>query len=471
MSILVLTPDSEAASALCAALARSGLETAWESSSAAASGRLLDAAPEVLVLDTALEGRAGVVADLKALAPWARVVLIGECREAERGGLPLFPKPFDASALAVLLTREQELARVLESRLALHRQVENAERLASIGRVSAGMAHEINNPLAVIRASAAYVAMVAARSDDGELATCAEDIEVAVARIGSFVEHLSGFASHERPRIVHAPLRPALEMAVRMLRAYANESEVEVVVHTEPVLCVPHDAPRLAQALLNLLCYAVRRAAQGGKHLELRARGMESEVYIEVDDDGPRPTPKAAAQAFDVFGSSNDANGAVSGLGLSITRRIAHDHGGSVWLEPLEVGARAVLTLPRFNPNVYTLLVVDGDAELRRALASELRREGFDVLAAAAFEEARPMLRGREVHLALVASDLADLDEPLSVRLQRESPRTRGLVLYGGSNGAAVRAADAPGLKRPYDHAELMRAIRALCQSAADGGC
>lgn len=465
MSILVLTPDPEAASALCAALSRAGHESSWEHSAAAAAGKLTERAPSVLVLDTAIEGHAGIVSDLRSHAPWSRVVLIGERSSGERSDLPWFPKPFDASVLTTLLTREREIAQVMQSRFTLHRQVEHAERLASIGRVSAGMAHEINNPLAVIRASAAYVAMAAARSNDGELATCAEDIEVAVARIGTFVEHLSGFASQERPRIVYAPVRPALEIALRMLRSYANESNVQVTLRSDPILCVPHDAPRLAQAVLNLLFHAVRRASQGGARVELGARGGQTDVYIEVDDDGPRPSQKVAAQAFDLFASDTSSSGG-SGLGLSITRRIAHDHGGCVWLEPRDsVGARAVLALPRFNPSVYTLLVVDGDPELRRALASELRRESFDVVAAASFAEARPILREREVHLVLADAKLADLEGPLPARLARERTRSRGLVLYG--EAGSVGPEQGPSLKRPYDHAELMRVVRELCQSTS----
>lgn len=459
MSILVLTPDREAASALCAALARSGQQPTWESSLATASGRLLDDAPSVLVLDTAIDGHGGLVQDLRALAPWARVVLIGDT--PSNSDLPWIPKPFDAAELAGHLVREQELARVMQSRLLLHRQVENAERLASIGRVSAGMAHEINNPLAVIRASAAYVAMVAARGDDGELATCAEDIDVAVARIGSLVEHLAGFASQERPRIVHGPLRPALEMALRMLRAYANQSQVEVVLRTGPVVCVPHDAPRLAQALLNLLFHAVRRASQGGRRVEFGVLTSDNQVMIEVEDDGPRLSPQAAAQAFDLF-STEPADGASSGFGLSLARRIANDHGGCVWLEPgAERGARAVLALPRFNPSVYTVLVVDHDPELRRALGSELRREGFDTLVASSLSEARPLLREREIHLVLVDVGVPDLDVPLGEWMARESPRSKSLLLWSGA--PPDRVDHGPSLKRPYTRAELMRVLRELC--------
>jgi signal transduction histidine kinase/CheY-like chemotaxis protein len=414
-----------------------------------------------LVLDAALEDHAGLVSELKIGAPWTRVVMIGYSPHAELAGLPSYPKPFDAAELAERLLQERELSVALKSRQLLHRQVEHAERLASIGRVSAGMAHEINNPLAVIRASAAYVAMVAARSNDGELATCAEDIEVAVARIGSFVEHLSGFASQERPRIVYAPLRPALEIALRMLRVYANESDVTVKFRTGPVVCAPHDPPRLAQAALNLLFFAVRRAAQGGRHVEFGARAGDSEAYIEVEDDGPRPSAEVASQAFEVF--SADASGGGSGLGLSITRRIAHDHGGCVWLEPLpSEGARAVLALPRFNPSVHSVLVVDDELEIRRSLTSELRRACFDVMAVETLMDARLALREREVHVLIADAQLPDLEGPLSAFLARESPATQGLLL--SSDRETKPADDTPVLMRPWDHSELLRMVRVLCE-------
>lgn len=451
---------------LCAALERSGQKPVWESSIAAAAGRLSERMPYVLVLDSALEDHAGLVSELKASAPWARVVLVGKSPHPELSELLSFPKPFDAPELAAVLEREHELARVLKSRSALHRQVEHAERLASIGRVSAGMAHEINNPLAVIRASASYVAMVAARSNDGELATCAEDIDVAVARIGSFVEHLAGFASQERPRIINAPLRPALEMALRMLRAYAIESEVDVTFRRGPVLCVPHDPPRLAQAILNLLFSAVQRAALGGRHVELGARGSETEIFIEVDDDGPRPSQEAAALAFESSSGEPSVDG--SGLGLSITRRVAQDHGGCVWLEPQAgSGSRAVLALPRFNPSVHSVLIVDDDAELRRSLTWELRRERFDVIAVKSLADARPILREREVHVLLVDAQLPDLEGPLSTFLARECPMSQGLLI--SSERDAAQKDDTPVLTRPWQHAELLRAVRDLCEQSLRG--
>lgn len=461
MPILVLTPDAEAASMLCSALERSGQEVAWEQSIVAATSRFVERPPSVVVLDTGLEDHLGLIGELKTSAPWTRVVLIGKTSNAEAAELPNFRKPFDASELADRLVRERELSGLLRSRQVLHRQIEHAERLASIGRVSAGMAHEINNPLAVIRASSSYIAMVAARSNDGELATCAEDIEVAVARIGSFVEHLSGFASQERPRLTYCPVRPALEIALRMLRVYASESDVDVKLRPGPILCAPHDPPRLAQAVLNLLFAAVRRAAIGGRHVEFGARGTEVEVFIDVDDDGPRPTEDLAARAFEML--PNDPSGS-TGLGLSITRRIAHDHGGHVWLEPgKEIGARAVLALPRFDPSVHCVMVVDDDIELRRSITWELRRERFDVIAVQSLGEARSILRQREVHVLIVDAHLPDLDGPLSGFLARESSTCQGLLL---SSEPGERENDpTPVLTRPWKHEDLVRTVRDLCQS------
>jgi PAS domain S-box-containing protein len=163
------------------------------------------------------------------------------------------PGSIELSEVSIDVTERRELERGLE----------HAERLAAIGRIAAGMAHEINNPLAVIRASAAYVLEVAERSEDSELAACASDIELAVERIGSFVQHVCGFARRERPQMSDASVQTAIDIAVRMVRPRLKDKRVELMLEPSVQVNVPHDPPRLAQAVLNVLSNAVDAAAGG----------------------------------------------------------------------------------------------------------------------------------------------------------------------------------------------------------------
>ncbi len=534
--------------------------------------------PLVLVADTEADAHRHVVAELRAGAPWARVLLIGEAP----AGAPtsqVVPKPFDASELASLLAREGELAALERSRHDLHEKVEglallvdecfeaiiglsvdgivrswnpgaaslygyaaeeiigrnvsvldvnpdpieatarprearvhevrrrhksgrelvvmasvsrvararpgaielsevsidvterrelergleHAERLAAIGRIAAGMAHEINNPLAVIRASAAYVLEVAEQSRDSELSACASDIELAVERIGSFVQHVCGFARRERPQMSDASVQTAIDIAVRMVRPRLKDRRVELSLEPSPQVNVPHDPPRLAQAVLNVLSNGVDAAASGGGHVNLRVRVGDASVFIEIEDDGPGIPPELAHTAFEPFKTTKPF-GQGTGLGLAITRQIAQDHGGRVTLESREVGgARVIIELPRFAAHVYRLLVVDDDPAVRRALAHDLRREGFDVLIAGTLAEALQTLRSARVHVVLADWQLPDSGGiDLVQALTRESHQGR-LVVTSADPSVLPSDGVEHVLAKPWDREQLLQIVRSLC--------
>src|SRR5690606_25755009 len=124
MSILVLTPDSEAARSLCTALARSGQAASWEISPDRATARLREKPPLLLVAGTSAGAHPTVVSELESGAPWARVFLIGEQPAASNDDFPVVPEPFDASELAQVLVREGELAELDRSRHALRERLE-----------------------------------------------------------------------------------------------------------------------------------------------------------------------------------------------------------------------------------------------------------------------------------------------------------------------------------------------------------
>jgi two-component system cell cycle sensor histidine kinase/response regulator CckA len=356
-----------------------------------------------------------------------------------------------------------EVSLDITERRQLERNLEHAERLAAIGRIAAGMAHEINNPLAVIGASAAYVSEVAARIDDPELAGCASDIEMAVERIGSFVQHVCGFARRERPHMADTSIHTALDIALRMIRPRAKDRAVEVSVEQSSGVIVPHDPPRLAQAVLNLLSNAVDAAAGGGRHVLMRVVADDDSVRIEVDDDGLGITAELAERLFEPF-TTTKPFGQGTGLGLPITRQIAHDHGGEVRLHPLPGGGtRASFELPRFRATSYRLLVVEDDPAVRRALATDLRREGFDVSTAASLDQACEVVRTRRIHVIIADAHLPDpVEEDPLATLARESPTSRRLVM--SADPGSVRGEDADHvLTKPWNRSELLQVTRRLC--------
>ncbi|HMI93530.1 MAG TPA: hybrid sensor histidine kinase/response regulator [Polyangiales bacterium] len=454
-----------------------GQDPAWESALGNAQQRLRATPPLVLVADNALEGHGALIASLHEHAPWARIYLMGSPSSAANPIAVAVPKPFDAAELAALLVREQELAeldlarRNLQAhveelamqRRRLERELEHAERLAAIGRIAAGMAHEINNPLAVIHASSTYLAELAQGSKEPEFLECTKDIALAIERISSFVQHVCGFARRERPQLCDTPLAQAVDIALRMVRPRAGERGVSLRVESGLEARVPHDPPRLAQAILNLLSNAVDAAAAGGKTVVLRVREQPGLVRIEVDDDGPGVSPEIAGSLFEPFATTKPP-GQGTGLGLAITQQIVLDHRGSVGLHSRpEGGTRAELVLPSFDPREQRILVLDPDPSVRRVLVQDLRRERFDVVAAESLERARELLSEGAVRVIITDARLPDaFGSGLVAALSECAPSSRCIVVSGDPDVRELSQAHA-FFAKPWDRARLIAAVRQAC--------
>lgn len=360
-----------------------------------------------------------------------------------------------------------EVSLDITARRKLERELEHAERLAAIGRIAASMAHEINNPLSVIRASVSYVAGIAVEHPDPELAESVTDMEYATERIGSFVQHVCGFARRERPHLTDASILGTLDIALRMVRPRANDRGVDMKIAAGAHVVVPHDPPRIAQAVMNVLSNAVDAAADGGRHVELRVVSDPQWVRIQVDDDGPGISDDIRAQLFEPFATTKPP-GQGTGLGLAITRQILEDHGGDVTLTPRSVGTRAELTIPNFDVSAHHIVVIDDDPAVRRALAAELRRERFTVSTARLLADALEILAQGPVRVAVTDVRLADAEgAEVIVSLRAASPQTRCLVV-SAAEGAGGVGADLV-VPKPWGREKLIAAVRQLCIAEVAG--
>jgi CheY-like chemotaxis protein len=158
------------------------------------------------------------------------------------------------------------------------------------------------------------------------------------------------------------------------------------------------------------------------------------------------------------------SSGSDASTRASVSRSIVADHGGELLLEDAPDGTtRSVLRLPRFAPNVYRVLVVDGDPIARRGLATDLRLEGFDVIAAADLFEATQLLRSHPVHVVLSDLQLADGGGELLVLRLRAEGRGSKIVVSSREVDSVTRH-DVDGvLAKPWERKRLAQLVRALC--------
>jgi two-component system, NtrC family, sensor kinase len=240
--------------------------------------------------------------------------------------------PDEFGRLAAQFNRMTEALRAHQEQLVQH------EKLAGIGRLAAGVAHEINNPLGVILG---YVRLLQ-RKAEGSLAEDLKVVEEEAVRCQEIVEGLLDLARPGRVAVEQVVLREVCDEVVARLREAARLGDAEVRVEGDASAWA--HPQRLRQVLFNLVKNAAEAAGSGGR-VAVRIEGAaDGGASVAVSDSGPGVKPEDRSRLFEPFFTTK-ASG--TGLGLAVSQAIAHAHGGRIDADtgPLG-GARFTLHLP-----------------------------------------------------------------------------------------------------------------------------
>ncbi len=242
-----------------------------------------------------------------------------------------------------------ELQRRVEQRgeelKAAQDQILRTRRLAAIGSLGAGVAHEINNPLMAI---AGFLALLARSADEKQGVTIAKAQEQ-VQRVARIVEGLQQFAAQERAvqgrrfRLA-APVKSVLQKLAPQL----EQSNVQLAADLDaPVREVEGDPVQIEQVVEHLVRNALQAMPAGGK-LEVRVTGLgDDSLKLVVADTGRGISAAARERIFDPFFSTKEAQGKGAGLGLSISHSIVEAHHGKILVDSVEGrGSTFTVVLP-----------------------------------------------------------------------------------------------------------------------------
>jgi len=260
-------------------------------------------------------------------------------------------KPHQYLAIRSDITAQKEAQAALEK--ANERLVEEqarlirAEKLSSIGQLAAGVAHEINNPLA--GAMACLRAIRGGRIDDARRKEYFQAIGDGLERIQATVGSLLSYARQTTPTVAAVSARELIESSVRLLRVVLDKKHVEAVVTIDDDLPpVAGDPSLLMQAIVNIVMNAAY-AAPGGSNLELSAHRNHECVRLAVRDYGDGIPEKILNRICDPFFSTKP-EGEGTGLGLAVTASIVQAHRGQLDFDTEEgAGTTVTMLLPVYE--------------------------------------------------------------------------------------------------------------------------
>jgi len=390
----------------------------------------------------------------------------------------------------------------------LEEQLIQAEKLAALGQMLAGVAHELNNPLTAILG---VTELLRERARDDDAAKRQLDLTHRQARRAArIVQNLLEFSRpaspQKKPLDVNNLVERTLQLHEHSLRR--NRIEVDFPPHAD-LPAVIGDANQLIQVLLNLVTnaeQAIREVRESGR-IQIRLGRAGDRVTLAVQDDGVGIQPEAVPRIFDPFYTTKRPGGG-TGLGLSICMSIIREHGGSIEVETLPAGGSAfIVYLPiaseqpetSFAPNLKdaaacsdrpappsaeflkgrVVLVLDDEEGLRSLLAEGLSAHGLRVDCCSTAEEALSLVRRSAYDvflcdLRLSADGFAGDGREVARRILQAAGAHKPAVIYM-TGDLANEAEDhsssdkSPCLHKPFRISDVLAVVRDVLSAAPAG--
>ena len=400
---------------------------------------------------------------------------------------------------------ERERLRAVAERSRLEQQLQQSQRLESLGQLAGGVAHDFNNLLGVISSYAAFVADEVRRPEASGMSESVvsdiEQVQLAAQRAAGLTHQLLAFARREvvQPKVLN--LNDVVGSVLRLLQRTLGE-HIEVVTELSDHLnAVVADPGKIEQVLVNLAVNA-RDAMPGGGRLTISTANTEVDeayavswadlapgcyVALTVADNGTGMPPEVIERAFDPFFTTKP-KGAGTGLGLATIHGIVAQAGGNVriYSEP-GIGTTIAVLLPVTDQahaaadtaadaaeggGGELVLVVEDESALREVTRRILTRNGYRVLALACGDEAIAAASECDERIALLLTDVVMpgmQGKEVAERVCQIQPGIRVLYMSGYTEGLL----SAPGvldaginlIEKPFTEAAMLKKLRSVIRA------
>ncbi len=366
-----------------------------------------------------------------------------------------------------------------------------SEKLTAMGSLLAGVAHELNNPLAIVMGRAS---LLEEKCDDPAIKLDVQRIREAAERCGRIVRTFLNMARSKPATRESVSLNDLTRAAAEMLSYSYRSHGVEMQLHLiDELPTVKADGDQIGQIVLNLLVNAQQAlsATEGERRVhiesgvEVRRENREPRVWLRVSDNGPGVPADLRGKLFEPFFTTKP-EGIGTGLGLAVSRSLARDHGGDLTLEPTAHvgGASFRLNLPisgeplqesgpiplqEAEGEQQRVLVVDDEPEIAGLMRDMLEDAGYEVATAESGAVALALLETARFDAIVSDLHMPEMDGATlwrEVAQQHPTLAQRMLFVTGDtlSPGARefLRKAHCTGLDKPFSKADLLAAVAQL---------
>jgi PAS domain S-box-containing protein len=367
------------------------------------------------------------------------------------------------------------------------RKAHLSSRLASIGQMSAGIAHEINNPLTGV---IGFADLLMERKDlPDDIRSDLEIIHKGARRVSEIVKRLLAFARRDKAERDYVSINEILETTIR-LRAYEMETgNIKLKTYLDPDLPNTIAASgQLQQVFLNLIINAEdeMKQAYGKGNLSIRTERIDNNIRVSFKDDGPGIPKENLDRIFEPFFTTKKA-GEGTGLGLSVCYGIITDHNGRIYAESEKgKGATFIVELPIVSeesqlalaepeaeePEKVTgakILVVDDELGVRKFLSRLLVEEGYDVDTVDNAGDALERIEKERYNLILLdikMPDMSGIELYQRIRKIARSLTKRVVFITGDAMAADTKSflsrSKASYISKPFDTKQLKKEINRI---------
>lgn len=404
----------------------------------------------------------------------------GSSLELEVHGIPM---EYRAQTHMLTISRDITEKKRASTQLARQRDMlHQREKLAALGSLLAGVAHELNNPLSVVVARSAIL------EERGDAATqgAASKIRTAAERCARIVKTFLAMARQQQPERVAVAISDvvtaALDITGYALKSSGIEIELNLAKEVPPVL---GDADQLHQVFMNLIINGQQALQDHDLPRRLTITTafdpMANSIRVTVADNGPGIPDEMQSRIFEPYFTTKPI-GAGTGVGLAVCLGIVEAHGGTLTVES-QAGAGAAFTivLPaagwnekviesrKFADASYgrrTALVVDDEADVREALADILTASGHRVIVAASGREALELMAKARYDVILTDVRMPDMDgRTLFREIERRWPDRAAQVIFisGDTLTSSLRLfaeqTGRPVIEKPFLPHEVRRVV------------